>query len=190
MNDIIGAIPKYHKISHAKEYLALDVFNSVSASRELPASSQTFYIRAKNTVYEPNRDDNTNIINGITQRAFIPWNRNQLWCFIRTKDNQGLLIHPESSHYLIIKNNKLELEFSHNYSYEDGIFEYNPNTGEWKHLQTGYRLSYITGCGGGPNHDPISVNYNFDIVPAADVMNALINSHVCWSNTNTSESCN
>jgi hypothetical protein len=190
MKDIIRTYQSIHK---AKNYASLKVFRSVPATR-IPPANQTFYLRLKTggTVYEIGRDTMTGTLlidqpdKAVQIRSYIAWDEDQLWCFVSNSNGQGLLFHPKSSHYLSVENNQLKWKFNHDEANQADFFEYT-SQGHWVHVRTGYKLSYTTGCGMGAGHDEVSVRYDFDVVPAYDVMSALNANRIYWSNTNNSE---
>lgn len=189
-------IHKFNDMGRARDYAAMKLFQSVPAS-QIPPANQTFYLRPRSTglVYEIARDTVSGQVKtheSVQERSFIAWDRGQLWCFVQIKGSEpprGLLCHPESSHYLTVKDNQLRLEQSYGYAdnpEDNDLFEYN-SLGEWVHVQSGYRLSYISGCGYRPGHDKETVGYDFDVVPSFNVMSSLLSKKIFWSNTNESE---
>src|SRR5438105_1954019 len=100
---------QYQTIRSAKEYPCLAIFRTLPKATNPPPLNQTFYLRTVDgCVYEVARDVITGMVNsegGVQGRAFIPYDRGQLWCFLPIQKNsrRGFLIHAESGHYLTYK---------------------------------------------------------------------------------------
>lgn len=186
-------ISQFHDIRKAKDYASLKVFQSLPTVKFPPPPTQTFYLRCRGgSVYEIARDTVSGKLDpkgSVQERSYIPWDSGQLWCFLPANNHgEGLLLHPESAQYLTVKNGQLQWGFSYNYQVSPADYFKYTSSGEWVHVSSGYKLSYYVGCGMGHGHDSVAECYQFDLIPAYNVMSALLSNKIYWSNTNNNES--
>lgn len=182
-----------------------DILNTFKdfPSSPVPFPRSTFYIRPRNrsTVIEIARDTvdgkyhlDDNIQGGVQERAFIPWDRNQVWSFYPINDNTGILWHPESYYYLTARDQKLVMSQVYGQPMQEkDYFEYTKE-GYWVHVESGLKLCYTTGCGCfcGSNcacgHEHLTTCYDFDIIPSIAFEKQLHKEDLYWGAVNQHDS--
>jgi len=154
-----------------QETRSSEIFASIPEG-SIPPITDRFYIRATGfgMVVEPV----LGYKEGIRCAPYRKWDGQQLWCFVPVLgDNRGILVHH--LHYLTIQDNEPVFKsiYGKTITHED-LFQYTLDK-VWIHLHSKYKINHI---------DSAMATITWDIVPASDVMNALLKEGIKWSTAN------